>query len=68
MGPKIHYTEDGVTAVCGAAGTELLSPSTRLSPHVEYRSYNLDRVNCGACDRIKPLPPPTLRPRPFKPR
>jgi hypothetical protein len=66
MGPKVHYTADGVTAVCGAADTELLSPSTRVSPHVEYRSYNLDRVNCGACDAIVPLPAPKLWPPPLK--
>jgi hypothetical protein len=57
MGPKVHYTGDGVTAVCGAADTQ---PYRRkLSPDVEYISLNPDNVNCGACHKIKPILPPT---------
>lgn len=64
MGPKVHYTENGVTAVCGAADTQPLPASRKMSPEVEYRSSDMDDVNCGACDAIKPIPPPT--PRTFK--
>jgi len=59
MGPKVHYTEDGVTAVCGAAQTMPIPTSRKLSPEVEYRSPRLDDVNCGACDAVRPIPPPT---------
>lgn len=56
--------EDGATAVCGAADTQPFPASRKLSPDVEYRSSDIDNVNCGARDKIRPIPPPT--PRTFK--